>query len=211
MSDETTIMDCKAHWETIYATKAPTAVGWYEPHLRLSLEFIGHTGVSPEGQIIDVGGGASTLVDDLLAMGFRHITVLDISPAALAITKARLGRRAEDITWIEGDITQVTLPSSYYDVWHDRAVFHFLTSPADRRKYVEVLDEALKPGGHCIMATFASAAPPQCSGLDVIRYGAEQLHGEVRGSFELLTSCHHIHLTPGGISQPYLYCHFRKR
>ena len=203
-------MDYKAHWETIYATKAPTAVGWYEPHLRLSLEFIEHTGVSLDGQIIDVGGGASTLVDDLLAKGFRHITVLDISPAALAIAKARLGRRAEDITWIEGDITQVTLPSSCYDVWHDRAVFHFLTSPADRRKYVEALDEALKPGGHCIMATFAPEAPPQCSGLDVIRYGPEQLHGEVRGRFELLESCSQIHLTPAGISQPYLYCHFRK-
>lgn len=204
-------MDYKAHWETIYATKAPTAVGWYEPHLRLSLEFIEHSGVSLDGQIIDVGGGASTLVDDLLAMGFRHITVLDISPAALAIAKARLGRRAEDIAWIEGDITQVTFPSSSYDVWHDRAVFHFLTSPADRRKYVEALDEALKPGGHCIMATFASEAPPQCSGLDVIRYDPEQLHGEVRGRFELLESCSEIHLTPAGISQPYLYCHFRKR
>lgn len=211
MSDETTTMDYKAHWETIYETKAPTAVGWYEPHLRLSLEFIGHTGVGPEGRIIDVGGGASTLVDDLLAMGFRHITVLDISATALAIAKARLGKRAEDITWTEGDITQVTLPSSCYDVWHDRAVFHFLTSPADRRKYVETLDEALKPGGHWIVATFASGAPPQCSGLDVIRYGPEHLQEELGDSFELLESCNEIHLTPAGTSQPYLYCHFRKR
>lgn len=204
-------MDYKAHWETVYATKAPTAVGWYEPHLDLSLEFIVYSGVSPEGQLIDVGGGASTLVDDLLARGFRHITLLDISGTALTVAKARLGKRAGDVVWIEGDITQVTLPSFYYDLWHDRAVFHFLTGAEDRRNYVEALHQALKPGGHSIIATFGPEAPPQCSGLDVIRYGPEHLHKEVGDSFELLESRSEIHLTPAGISQPYLYCHFRKK
>lgn len=201
-------MDYKSHWETIYTTKAPTEVGWYEPHLRMSLEFIVRSGVRPEGRIIDVGGGASTLVDDLLARGFRHITVLDLSPAAINLAKARLGKHAADVVWIEADITHVTLPEQYYDLWHDRAVFHFLTMADDRRRYVDAVQRALKPGGHLIVATFAPEAPPQCSGLEVVRYRPEQLQEELGASFALLESCHEGHLTPSGMSQPYLYCRF---
>lgn len=204
-------MGIKTHWENIYQTKAPSQVSWYQEHARLSLRFIAQTGIDKTGQIIDVGGGASTLVDDLLADGYLHITVLDISATALRTAQQRLGTHATDVTWIEADITQAELPHQRYDVWHDRAVFHFLTRPDDCRRYVEALRHAVKPGGHVIVATFAPDGPPQCSGLDVQRYNCDSLHQELGDDFQPVSSAREAHATPFGTEQKFIYCYLRKR
>ena len=162
------------HWDAVYGAKAPDAVSWYAPHLEHSLAMI-RTVADPPAAIIDVGAGASTLVDDLLDLGYARVTLLDVSSAALAVTRVRLGARAKNVQWIAGDVTTADLPGKAYDVWHDRTVFHFLTEPADRRAYVRVATECLKPGGHAILATFSLEGPMRCSGLDVIRYDAESL------------------------------------
>jgi len=163
-------MENKTHWEHIYHTKESTQVSWYQLHPRLSLQYIQNTGVSKSAHIIDVGGGTSTLVDHLLNDGFQHITVLDIAAAALEVAQQRLGQRATLVTWLEADITQTTLPHHEYDIWHDRAVFHFLTKAQDRQHYINTVKEAVKPGGYVIMATFANNGPERCSGLEVARY-----------------------------------------
>ena len=204
-------MGDKAHWEKIYTSKAPDQVSWYQVHPQLSLDLIQRTGVDKAAQIIDVGGGASTLVDHLLANGFEHISVLDISSTALDITTARLGPQANDVNWIYADITQAKLPPAQYDVWHDRAVFHFLTDPEDRRKYAEVAAHAIKPGGHVIIASFATDGPMQCSGLDVMRYSPYALHEEFGEDFELIESRDETHNTPFGTQQKFVYCYCRKR
>jgi SAM-dependent methyltransferase len=203
-------MDTKAHWDGVYESRGPTEVSWYEPHLRTSLDLIARTGVAPDARIIDVGGGASTLVDDLLHGGYRDVTVLDVSGKALAGAKARLGARAGDVTWVEGDVTQAGLPSRAYDLWHDRAVFHFLTAAADRRAYVEVVRRVLKPGGHVIIATFGPAGPSRCSGLPVVQYEPEGLDREFGGGFRLMESRPEEHRTPAGNVQQFTYAHFRK-
>jgi SAM-dependent methyltransferase len=172
----------------------------------LSLEIIKRTGVGKEQQIIDVG--ASTLVDDLLAGGYRNVTVLDISGVALA--RERLGRSASRVTWVEADITRIELPSSFYDLWHDRAVFHFLTSAEDRERYVEAVRRSVKNGGHVIVATFGLEGPLSCSGLTVSRYSAESLHQQFGGDFELVDSMKEIHQTPGGTEQSFVYCYCRR-
>lgn len=205
------MLNYRAHWEHIYSTKAPEYVGWYEPHLKTSLELIGHTGIGQEARIIDVGGGASTLADDLLDTGFKHITVLDLSSTALALARSRLGEWAGEVEWIASDIAHAPIPASYYDVWHDRAVFHFLITPQDRRTYVEVMHHALKPRAHIIIATFGPQAPPQCSGLEVVRYDAERLHAELGESLTLKEIRQELHVTPGGVKQEYMYCHFQMR
>ncbi|HSS64103.1 MAG TPA: class I SAM-dependent methyltransferase [Gammaproteobacteria bacterium] len=203
-------MTRQAHWERVYSSNPPDKVGWYTPHLQISLQWIKECSLSRGAPIIDVGGGASTLVDDLLAEGYRSITVLDLSGAALAVAKKRLGEKAKAVTWLEGDITDVDLPAAYYDLWHDRAVFHFLTAPEDRRQYLSKLSEATKPGSHLLIATFSPEAPPRCSGLPVERYSADDL-GKVLGSrFELKRQRHELHITPGGVEQMYLYCHFER-
>jgi ubiquinone/menaquinone biosynthesis C-methylase UbiE len=158
------MLERKSHWENIYTIKAPTEVSWFQPHPETSLELIGTAGIGKDAQIIDVGGGASTLADDLLSKGFRHITILDVASAALAKSKGRLGERAASVTWLEADITQVSLPRLYYDLWHDRAVFHFLTDEKDRRSYIHAADESLKAGGHLIVATFAPTAHKSAAG-----------------------------------------------
>ena len=152
-------MQSKDHWEKVYSTKATNAVSWFQPRADLSLGLIMAAGVGRDASIIDVGGGASTLVDDLLANGFTNVTVLDLSAAALAAARKRVGSRASDVRWIEADITKADLPASQYDVWHDRAVFHFLTSPEDRTAYVKAVFRSVKPGGHVIVATFAEDGP----------------------------------------------------
>ena len=163
-------MENKTHWEHIYHTKESTQVSWYQLHPHLSLQYIQNTGVSKSAHIIDVGGGTSTLVDHLLNDGFQHITVLDIAAAALEVARQRLGQRAPSVTWLEADITQTTLLHHEYDIWHDRAVFHFLTKAQDRQHYINTVKEAVKPGGHVIVATFANNGPERCSGLEVARY-----------------------------------------
>lgn len=203
-------MEIKPYWEQIYHTKAVTQVSWYQLHPSLSLQHIQNTGVSKTGHIIDVGGGASTLVDHLLEDGFQQVTVLDISAAALEIVQQRLGPRARLVTWLEADITRATLPHQEYDVWHDRAVFHFLMEREDRQRYVNAVREAVKPGGHVIVATFASDGPERCSGLEVVRYDSEGLHNEFGADFELLDSVREEHQTPFGTEQKFIYCYCRK-
>lgn len=162
------------------------------------------------GHIIDVGGGSSALVGDLLNNGYQHITVLDISAAALEVAQQRLGARANNVTWLEADILQTKLNQHEYDLWHDRAVFHFLTESEDRRRYVNVVKEAVKPNGHVIVATFASDGPERCSGLPVTRYEPESLHDEFGNDFTLLDSIHETHHTPFGTGQKFIYCYCRK-
>jgi len=203
-------MEYKTHWEHIYHTKDTAQVSWYQLHPRLSLQYIQNTGADKTAHIIDVGGGASTLVDHLLDDGFLHITVLDISAAALEAAKQRLGPRAESVTWLEADITQSALPHHEYDVWHDRAVFHFLTEPRDRQRYVNTVKQAVKPGGHVIVATFANDGPEKCSGLEVARYDPQGLHDEFGTGFELLDSTREEHHTPFGTEQKFIYCYCRK-
>lgn len=200
-------MDAKAHWERIYASVAPNQLSWYRPHLDASLRLIERAARDHSTAIIDVGGGESTFVDDLLSHGFRNITVLDISQTAIEVNKRRLGERADDVHWIVGDITKAELPKSAYDVWHDRAVFHFLTQPSDRIAYVRQAAHAVKPGGHVIVSTFGLEGPTKCSGLDVVRYDAESLHREFGVDFRLLESVKELHQTPFGTVQQFLYCH----
>jgi 2-polyprenyl-3-methyl-5-hydroxy-6-metoxy-1,4-benzoquinol methylase len=203
-------MENKTHWEQIYHTKTATQVSWYQLHPSLSLQHIQNTGVGKTSHIIDVGGGASTLVDHLLDDGFQQITVLDISAAALEVAQQRLGQRAKSVTWLEADITQATLPTHEYDIWHDRAVFHFLTEQQDRQRYVNAVRKAVKPGGHVIVATFASDGPERCSGLEVVRYDSQSLHNEFGSDFELLDSAREEHQTPFGAEQKFIYCYCRK-
>ena len=199
-------MTIQDHWDTVYRTKAPDAVSWYRPHLERSLELIEAVAPDLSASVIDVGGGESTLVDDLLAKGYRDISVLDISAAAIEIAKTRLGGRAQHVTWLVEDITQAVLPAGRYDVWHDRAVFHFLTREEDRQTYVRQVARAMKPGGFVIVATFGPEGPQQCSGLDVVRYDADSLHGEFGAKFKLVDSKTEVHQTPFGTTQQFLYC-----
>ncbi|MDQ7030432.1 MAG: class I SAM-dependent methyltransferase [Ardenticatenia bacterium] len=203
-------MTIREHWEKVYKTNLPDKVGWYKPHLETSLKWIKALSLDKDANIIDVGGGTSTLVDDLLADGYRSITVLDLSQTALALTKRRLRERAASVIWLEGDITSVDLPTCHYDLWHDRAVFHFLTDPEQRQRYVENLLKALKPAGHLIIATFSLEAPPKCSGLRVQRYSADKLERILGSEFLLKKKEKELHITPGGVKQMYLYCHFQR-
>jgi 2-polyprenyl-3-methyl-5-hydroxy-6-metoxy-1,4-benzoquinol methylase len=203
-------MENKTHWEQIYHTKTATQVSWYQLHPSLSLQHIQNTRVGKTSHIIDVGGGASTLVDHLLDDGFQQITVLDISAAALEVAQQRLGQRAKSVTWLEADITQATLPAQEYDIWHDRAVFHFLTEQQDRQRYVNAVRKAVKPGGHVIVATFASDGPERCSGLEVVRYDSRSLHNQFGADFELLDSTREEHHTPFETEQKFIYCYCRK-
>lgn len=202
--------DRKTHWEQVYATRQPHEVGWYQAYPDVSLRLIAATGVERQAPIIDVGGGASNLVDELLAEGYRDLTVLDISAAAIAAVKSRLGGKAESVTWVEGDVTRFS-PPRQYAIWHDRAVFHFLTEAVDRRRYLEAVTAALPPGGHLVMATFAPDGPSQCSGLDVVRYSPESLVSELGNGFELVESFAATHLTPSLGEQSFTFCRFRRK
>lgn len=200
------MVDRRAHWESVYRNKAADQVGWFQPHAVSSLRLIERC-AGPDAQVIDVGGGASVLVDDLLDAGYRRVTVLDLAESALAASRARLGERAQAAEWIAGDITRVELPAARFDVWHDRAVFHFLTDPADRARYVAQVLRAVKPGGHVIVATFGPGGPLQCSGLDVVRYDPDALHAQFGASFRLLGHETEIHHTPAGKDQEFVYCY----
>jgi ubiquinone/menaquinone biosynthesis C-methylase UbiE len=200
----------KNHWETIFSKKSPTQVSWYQPHLERSLDLITRTDIGLEARLIDVGGGDSTLVDDLMLKGFTDITVLDISRKALEQTRQRLGKRAEAARWIEADVTRADLSSSYYTLWHDRAVFHFLTDSEDRRVYRELLYRAVEPDGYVVFGTFAHDGPRECSGLATMRYSPEELLQELGGRYELIEAEFERHQTPRGDYQIFLYCLFRK-
>jgi len=203
-------IDRAEHWERVYTTKSDAEVSWHREHLDNSLRMILNTGAGSEAAVIDVGGGSSTLVDDLLNNGFVNVTVLDISTSALERSRARLGKREEMVEWIGGDVTAIELPQSHFDVWHDRAVFHFLTDPEDRRAYVDLVNSSVKPGGHIIVASFGISGPTKCSGLDVVRYDPEMMHGEFGPGFELVDSMTETHETPVGTTQDFVYCYCRK-
>ncbi|MFZ3127897.1 MAG: class I SAM-dependent methyltransferase [Rhodoferax sp.] len=203
-------MDNQQHWETVYTTKSTDNVSWFQEHATRSLEIIRSIGAHPDSNIIDVGAGASTLIDDLLAEGFRNLSVLDLSASALAVAKTRLGAKGDLVRWIVGDIRNVELPQQAYDIWHDRAVFHFLTDPDDRMAYVRQVMRSVKPGGHVIVATFAPDGPEQCSGLPVARYAPGELHGQFGPNFELLEHASEEHKTPWGTVQRFVYCHCLK-
>lgn len=198
--------DRRQHWEQVYSDKAVDQVSWFQPHATSSLRLIADC-AGTDAHIIDVGGGASVLVDDLLDAGYRNLTVLDLADSALATSRQRLGERARQVQWIAGDVTRVALPAALYDVWHDRAVFHFLTDPDDRARYVEQVLKSVKPGGHVIVATFGPGGPLQCSGLDVVRYAPDTLHAEFGAPFRLIRHETEIHHTPAGKEQDFVYCY----
>jgi SAM-dependent methyltransferase len=202
-------MDKKDHWEKVYGTKSPDAVSWFAPHLETSLNLIHEATQDKAASIIDIGGGEATLVDDLLAERFTNLSVLDISQRAIDVARERIGKNADQVHWYCADITQATLPQNYFDVWHDRAVFHFLTDAAQREIYVEQVMRSVKHGGHVIISTFGPEGPEKCSGLDVVRYDSERLHGQFGKTFKLLNSTTEIHKTPMGTTQQFLYCFCR--
>ena len=192
----------QAHWETVYTTKGEQKVSWIQETPVTSLELLAGVGATPSTKIIDIGGGASRLVDSLLERGFRAITVLDLSTAALETAKARLGAQAARVRWIVADAT-VWEPTESYDIWHDRAAFHFLTEAHDRAAYVARMKRALRVGGHAIIATFAPDGPARCSGLPIMRYDAETLGQTFGQGFELIETRRHTHATPLGTTQSF--------
>jgi len=202
-------MNAQTHWERIYTEKAPDAVSWYRPHLEKSLSLIEQFAPGKSASIIDVAGGESTLVDDLLARGYENVTVLDISQAAIDVSRRRLGAASDRVSWLVADITRFELGTSEFDVWHDRAVFHFLTEESDRTAYVHQVARSVRRRGHVIVSTFGPEGPMKCSGLDVVRYDAESLHREFGVHFQLLESANELHQTPFGTIQQFLYCHCR--
>jgi len=203
----TDIVNPKSHWERVYQTKHPTEVSWYRPHLDVSLQLIEEAASNRDAHIIDVGGGESTLVDDLLARGYRNLSVLDVSPTALAVAKERLGDQANKVGWLCGDVTTFAFARRQYDVWHDRAVFHFLTDAKDRAAYVRKVAHAVKPAGHVIVATFGPEGPATCSGLDVVRYDPDALHHQFGTGFQLMKHLTELHRTPAGSIQQFTYCY----
>jgi trans-aconitate methyltransferase len=199
----------QAHWESVYASKGESDVSWFQEHPALSLELIARVGARPDAAIIDIGGGASRLVDHLLEQDFRAVTVLDLSKAALRSAEARLGERAAQVRWLVADVT-IWEPTEAYDVWHDRAAFHFLTEQSDRAAYVTRLRQALKVGGHAIIATFAPDGPERCSGLPVMRYDTESLGQALGQQFEPVDTRRHAHTTPWGSAQSFQFSVFRR-
>jgi SAM-dependent methyltransferase len=203
--------DTRHHWEQVYTTKTADAVSWYQPHPETSLALIADSQLPHDAPLLDVGGGASTLVDHLLDAGYTDISVLDIAASALSQARARLGAdKAQRVHWLVDDVTRFT-PSRRYALWHDRAVFHFLTDDALRTAYVAALRRSLAPGGTLIIATFALDGPVRCSGLDVVRYDADGLHACLGDDFERMASGREMHLTPWGAEQAFTYLRLRRR
>jgi 2-polyprenyl-3-methyl-5-hydroxy-6-metoxy-1,4-benzoquinol methylase len=202
-------VDKREHWETVYQTKSSSEVSWYEPDPKQSLERIVDVAGNSRGRVIDVGGGQSFLVDRLLEAGFPHVAVLDISQAAINATKARLGDRASQVEWIVADITQRDSLGEF-DVWHDRAVFHFITDPEDRTHYVELLKRSLPIGGHFVVGTFAKGGPDKCSGLPICQYDAATMQVELGPSFEPVECSEYLHTTPTGKPQQFFFGTYKR-
>lgn len=197
------------HWENVYRDKGEFQVSWFQENPGISLDLIRTAGATPQSSIIDIGGGASRLVDTLIMQGYKDVTVLDLSEAAMAIAKTRLAHRAPAAVWIVADATQWQ-PPQHYDVWHDRAAFHFLTDADDRAAYVARLKQALRPGGHAIVGTFAADGPERCSGLPVVRYDGALLSATLGGAFALVETRRQDHLTPWGSTQRFQFGLFKR-
>jgi SAM-dependent methyltransferase len=195
-------IDRKAHWETVYSTEGETGVSWYQTEPRLSLELIRSVAPARGGRIIDVGAGASALVDRLLDLPFERIAVLDIAGTALCMARSRLGERAGRVDRIEADITEAR-DLGTFEVWHDRAVFHFLTDAADRRACVELARQSVVAGGHLVIASFADDGPKRCSQLDVCRYHADSMATELGEGFSFVREAREMHTTPRGSPQAF--------
>lgn len=205
------MVDTRQHWDLVYGSKAADAVSWYQRHPDTSLAFIADSQLPYDTPLIDVGGGASTLVDHLLDAGYTDISVLDIAAHALSRSQARLGAgKAPRVHWLVDDVTGFA-PSRRYGLWHDRAVFHFLIDDASKAAYLAALRRSLVPGGTAIVATFAADGPARCSGLDVARYDAEALHACFGDEFERMASGRDVHVTPWGAEQAFTYLRLRRR
>ena len=202
-------MDKQSHWDNVYTTKEIDAVSWFQEHAETSLKLIMNLQPDKSAQILDVGGGASTLVDDLIQNEYQALSVLDISESALKVAQDRLGDLAKKVQWIAQDVTQAQFPEQSIDVWHDRAVFHFLTNEEDRNNYIDVVMKSVKHGGHVIISTFAEDGPKECSGLEVKRYNKDSLHAEFGSPFTLLGHESEMHETPSGQLQHFVYCYCR--
>ena len=202
-------MSRRSHWEQVYLTKSPDDVSWYQSRPTLSLDLIEATGAEHHSPIIDIGGGASSLVDELLARGYDNLAVLDVAEPAVAIVKERLGDSAATVEWYVTDITGF-VPPHRWTVWHDRAVFHFLVDETDRAAYLAALEQGVEPGGHTIIATFGPSGPPRCSGLPVHRYSPTELSAVLGDGWELVSATSEDHETPFGTVQAFVYCHFRR-
>ena len=203
------VLNRKKHWERVYTRQLPGEVSWYQEYPALSLQLIKNSEIHANDAIIDVGGGPSVLVDHLLDEGFEKITVLDISASAIRLSRERLKERGSHVDWIEADITHFK-PPHQYRLWHDRAVFHFLTDQSDREQYLRVMKDALLPGGDLIIATFGTCGPRKCSGLPVVRYDSEALCSLVGDEFTLREELHETHLTPGNVQQHFTYFRFTR-
>lgn len=198
-------MSNNEHWDSVYKKKEPGGVSWYRPHLEHSLALIAQCSLPPAARIVDVGGGASTLVDDLLEQGFTNLAVADLSHRALEHSQARLGDRASAVDWVIGDATTPLFDGASVDLWHDRAVFHFLTVDSDRDAYVARVSDAVRPGGYALVATFSLQGPERCSGLPVARYSSAQIGDALGADFALIAEASEEHVTPGGASQAFSY------
>ena len=201
-------MDRQEYWNQIYQTKGSQDVSWYQRRPDLSLALIAASGVGKDAGIIDVGGGASTLVDFLLNDGYTRLAVLDLSGVALSHSRTRLGARADRVEWFEADVTSFQ-PPHRFDLWHDRAVFHFLTAADDRSEYVATLRRTLHPGGTVVLSTFALEGPPQCSGLDVMQYDESSILAELGAEFQLQEVRRETHMTPWQSEQHFIYFRFQ--
>src|SRR5581483_1421330 len=201
------LVDQRRHWDDVYRSD-PTRVSWYQPTPVLSLELIDVLGIGPDTPVVDVGGGASTLADQLLARCFTDVSVLDVSATALAAARHRLGPDARRVAWLEEDLLQWS-PVRRYGLWHDRAVFHFLVDPKHRERYRQLLARALDPGGAVILATFGPTGPTRCSGLPARRYGPDELAAAAGGRFDVVAVRHEEHRTPGGATQSFVWVALR--
>ena len=209
METEKDYLDTKNHWEELYHSTSPGKVSWYQENPATSLDFIEKTGLPKEAPILDVGSGASTLVDQLLLRGYRNLALLDVSTKALLLTRQRLGGKATGVAWHHGDVTRYSLPEQY-SLWHDRAAFHFLVDPSDRRAYVTSLRQGLRSQGHLILATFAVGGPTKCSGLDVTQYDTQKITTELGQDFRLIETLEELHQTPAGVEQLFSYFWFTR-
>lgn len=201
----------QTHWDAVYRDKGEAQTSWFRAHLDESLRLIDALALPGDAPVLDVGGGRATLVDDLLARDFADVSVLDIAETALADACHRLGERAADVHWIVGDVTDAVLPPARYALWHDRAVFHFLTEAVERDRYVAAAARAVRPDGHAIIATFAADGPERCSDLPVCRYDAATLAMMFAASFEFVTSSRDLHRTPADREQAFTYVVLRRR